>query len=286
MDEKINVKDIVRKKGKKKITMLTCYDYSFAKILDLVGIDIILVGDSLANVLLGFKTTKDISFREMFNHTLAVSRAVKKSLVVADMPYRCYQQNKKKAVYYAEKFVDEAKADAVKVEWFKGCIDVVKSLRKNKIEVMGHIGLTPQSIDKLGGFKVQGKDAYKAKELLDEALLLEDEGVFSIVLECIPSRVSEIITEYVSIPTIGIGSGSGCDGQVLVLYDVLGLYEEKRLKFVRRYANLSSGIIEAVNAFVKDVKEGKFPSEKESFSISEDEFMKFKEMVKNNFSKR
>src|SRR3989338_660915 len=189
---KINEKNIIKKKGRGKITMLTCYDYSFAKVLDEAGLDIILVGDSLANVVLGMSQTRRVSITEMLNHTRAVASAVKRSLVVADMPYASYQKNPEKCLYYARKFIS-AGADAVKIEWFQKCPYVVKELIKNKIPVMGHIGLTPQTVHLLGGYKVQGKDQQSADNLLKQARQLEKLGIFSLVLECIPLEVSRRI---------------------------------------------------------------------------------------------
>jgi len=272
----VSIKDILDKKGKEKIIMLTCYDYSFAKILDEAGIDMILVGDSLANVVLGMSNTKDISFLEMYNHTKAVGSAVLNSLVVADMPYVAYQKNPDKALYYAEKFI-KAKAGAVKIEWFEGkknCVYVAKKLIKNKIPVMGHIGLTPQTVHLLGGYKVQGKDLNSAKKLIEESKILEDVGVFSIVLECMPYQLAGYITNILKIPTIGIGAGKFCDGQVLVLYDLLNIYKKIRPKFVRTYEDFYSRTKEAILKFIADVKNSNFPDDLESFSISKEELSK------------
>jgi len=261
---KISVKDIRKRKGRAKITMLTCYDYSFAKILDVSGIDIILVGDSLANVILGMKETRRLALSEMFNHTQAVAKGIERALVVTDMPYASYQRNPKKCVDYASKFIDLG-AEAVKIEWFGDCQYVVKKLIKNKIPVMGHIGLTPQTAHLLGGYKVQGKDEQGALDLIKQAKLLQDLGVFSLVLECIPYLLAKRITRNLKIPTIGIGAGKYCDGQVLVTYDFLGLYKEKKPKFVRVYKDLSRDIVKATGLFIKDVKKGKFPTKSESF---------------------
>jgi 3-methyl-2-oxobutanoate hydroxymethyltransferase len=275
---KLKIEDILKKKKKEKITMLTCYDYSFAEILDEVGLDIILVGDSLANVILGMNQTRKVGVREMLAHTKAVARAVKHSLVVADMPYISYQKNPKKCVYYAEKFI-EAGADAVKIEWFKDCPYVVRRIVKNKIPVMGHIGLTPQTVHLLGGYKVQGKDRKSALNLITQAKILERLGVFSIVLECIPYQVSQVITNQLKIPTIGIGAGKYCDGQVLVLYDLLNLYKKIKPKFVRIYADLHKEVKVAIAKFIIEVKNEKFPTLKESFSIKKEELRDF---IKSN----
>jgi 3-methyl-2-oxobutanoate hydroxymethyltransferase len=268
--KQIKALDIKRRKGKKKVTMLTCYDYSFAQILDKSDIDMLLVGDSLANVVLGMKETRKVSTTEMINHTKAVASGAKRALVVADMPAASYQRNPAKAVYYAKKFI-AAGAGAVKVEWFKSAVSVIKRLRKANIPVMGHIGLTPQTAHLLGGFKVQGKDRAAALNLIAQAKQLEKLGCFSVVLECIPSQVSKMITKAVKMPTIGIGAGKYCDGQVLVLYDLLGFYQRMRPKFVKVYKDLSKDINKAVLNFTSDVKKGKFPTEKESFSINKDE---------------
>ncbi|MBP7088107.1 MAG: 3-methyl-2-oxobutanoate hydroxymethyltransferase [Candidatus Omnitrophica bacterium] len=269
MITKVTIKDILAKKNKEKITMLTCYDYSFAKILDEAGLDILLVGDSLANVILGLKETNRVTIAEMLNHTKAVAKAAKRSLVVADMPYLAYQKDPDKSVYYAEKFLSKG-AGAVKIEWFfssrgKDCRYVVKKLIKKGIPVIGHIGLTPQTAHLLGGYKVQGKDKESASKLIKQAELLADLGVFSIVLECIPCKLAGIITKRLKIPTIGIGAGKHCDGQVLVLYDFLGLYQGKKLKFVRQYRDLSSEIKSSTIDFINEVKKGQFPQNTESF---------------------
>jgi len=263
--KRITVKDILAKKKKSKITVLTCYDYSFAKILDSTGLDIVLVGDSLANVVLGMKETRKISIKEMLNHTKAVSLGIKQALIVADMPYKSYQKDPKKCLYYADKFI-RAGADAVKIEWFDKCPYVVKRLIKNNIPVMGHIGLTPQTVHLLGGYKVQGKDRNSSSSLLKQAKILDDLGVFSLVLECIPWQLGRLITKSISKPTIGIGAGKHCDGQVLVLYDLIGLFQDKSPKFVKTYKNLSSEVKSAVSSFIRDVKNSRFPTQKQSFS--------------------
>ncbi|MBU1122288.1 MAG: 3-methyl-2-oxobutanoate hydroxymethyltransferase [Candidatus Omnitrophota bacterium] len=272
--KKITVDTILKKKRKDKITMLTCYDYSFARALDESGLDIILVGDSLANVVLGMDETRRISFREMLNHTKAVALGVERALVVADMPYVSYQKNPDKCVDNANKFI-EAGADAVKIEWFKSCVKVVKKLVKAKIPVMGHIGLTPQTAHLLGGFKVQGKDKGSAYKLIEQAKTLQDLGVFSIVLECIPTQIAKLITEQVKVPTIGIGAGKFCDGQVLVLYDLLGLYKKRRPKFVRVYRDFFSEIKNTTAKYITDVKKSHFPAKEESFFMKQEEWELF-----------
>jgi 3-methyl-2-oxobutanoate hydroxymethyltransferase len=268
---KITVKDLKRRKNKEKIIVLTAYDYSFAKVLDEAGLDVILVGDSMANVVLGIKQTRRISLTEMYQHTRAVAYGTKRSLVVADMPYSAYQRKPQDCLKHARKFL-KLGADAVKIEWFgaknsKGCPYVVEKLVKDGIEVMGHIGLTPQTAHLLGGYKVQGRGQVAARELLRQAKNLQSLGVFSIVLECIPYQLARKITAALRIPTIGIGAGRHCDGQVMVLYDFLGLYKDRKTRFARVYRDISKDIRKAVIAFSRDVKKGKFPLKSESFSF-------------------
>jgi len=270
----MSVQDILSLKGKRKITMLTAYDYPLASLIDRAGIDIILVGDSLANVVLGLDSTTQVGMSEMLHHTKAVSRAVKQALVVGDMPFESYQLKPEDALTNARRFIDEAGAHAVKLEWFDRCLEVTETIIKSGIAVMGHIGLTPQTADKLGGFKVQGKDAESAKKLLQQACALAEAGCFAIVLECVPDKIAGMITEKVKVPTISIGAGVLCDGQVLVTYDLLGLFERYTPKFVKKYADLSSIITKAVQEYKKEVIEGTFPSPQHSFTIKEEELKK------------
>lgn len=271
---KITVKDILSLKNKRKITMLTAYDYPLASLIDRAGIDMILVGDSLANVVLGLKSTTEVGMNEMLHHAKAVTRAVKHALVIGDMPYDSYQVNPDEAVKNAARFIDEAKCDAVKLEWFDSALQVTKKIIQAGIPVMGHIGLTPQTADKIGGFKVQGKDAEAAKRLIEQAVNLEELGCFSIVLECVPDKIAGIITQKLKIPTIGIGAGVDCDGQVLVSHDLLGLFERFKPKFVKQYVNLSALILEAVEKYRDEVTKGVFPAKEHSFSINEEELKK------------
>lgn len=278
MESKLmNVQDIRALKGKRKITMLTAYDYPFAHLVDAAGIDMILVGDSLANVVLGFESTRQVGMSEMLHHAKAVTRAVQHALVVADMPFESYQVDVKSAAANAKRFIDEAKCSAVKLEWFEQCPQVTDAVIRSGIAVMGHIGLTPQTADKLGGFKVQGKDAAAARTLIDQALQLQRLGCFSIVLECVPDKIAEIITKKLSIPTISCGAGVHCDGQVLVLHDLLGLFDRYRPKFVKRYINLSALVAKALEEYKNDVLQEKFPGPEHSFSIKEEEVRKLKE---------
>ncbi len=273
-DNKITVKEIVAMKGRQKITMLTAYDYPLAFLVDKAGIDLILVGDSLANVVLGLNSTTEVGMTEMLHHAKAVTRAVKHALVIGDMPYESYQLNPDEAVKNARRFIEEAKCDAVKLEWFDRCIEVTEKILKSSIPVMGHIGLTPQTADKLGGFKVQGKDAQAAQRLIKQAEDLEKSGCFSLVLECVPDKIAQIITKELKIPTIGIGAGVYCDGQVLVIHDLLGLFERYTPKFVKKYAQLSPLILKAIEEYKNEVIQGKFPSKEYSFSIKEEELKK------------
>ena len=271
---KITVNDIISMKNKRKITMLTAYDYPLASLIDQAGIDMILVGDSLANVVLGLDSTTKVGMAEMLHHAKAVTRAVKNALVIGDMPFESYQVNSDDALKNARRFLDEAGCDCVKLEWFDKCLEVTGKIIKAGIEVMGHIGLTPQTADKLGGFKVQGKDAQAAKRLIEQARDLEKLGCFAIVLECVPDKIAGIITQEVKIPTIGIGAGVNCDGQVLVTYDLLGLFERFTPKFVKRYINLSPLISQAVEEYKNDVLRGDFPAAGHSFTISDEELKK------------
>lgn len=276
-NNKVTIQNILALKGKRKLTMLTAYDYSMASLVDKAGIDMILVGDSLANVVLGLDSTTKVGMAEMIHHAKAVTRAVKSALVIGDMPYDSYQININESVKNAKRFIEEAKCDAVKLEWFDKCLEVTEQIVKAGIPTMGHIGLTPQTADKIGGFKVQGKDAEAAKRLIEEAIALEKLGCFSIVLECVPDKISELITKKLKIPTIGIGAGIHCDGQVLVIHDMLGLFQRYTPKFVKKYADLSQTIFKAVEEFKQEVIEEKFPGPEHTFSIKSEELKKLEE---------
>ncbi|OGX40895.1 MAG: 3-methyl-2-oxobutanoate hydroxymethyltransferase [Omnitrophica WOR_2 bacterium RIFCSPLOWO2_01_FULL_41_12] len=274
METKITVKDILALKNKRKITMLTAYDYPLASLIDRGGIDLILVGDSVANVVLGLDSTTKVGMTEMLHHAKAVTRAVKHALVIGDMPYESYQVRIEDAVKNAQRFIAEANCDAVKLEWFDQCLEVTDKIIKAGIPVMGHIGLTPQTADKLGGFKVQGKDAQAAQRLITQAEDLEKLGCFSLVLECVPDKIAGMITQRLKIPTIGIGAGLHCDGQVLVTHDLLGLFERFTPKFVKKYINLSALIEKAIQEYKDEVIQEKFPTPEHSFSIKEEELKK------------
>jgi 3-methyl-2-oxobutanoate hydroxymethyltransferase len=270
----MDINEIKDLKGRRKITMLTAYDYPTASLVDKAGIDIILVGDSLANVVLGLESTTQVGMPEMLHHTKAVRRAVKNALLIGDMPYSAYQLDPKECVVNAQRFVNEAGCQAVKLEWFEHCLEVTEQIIKAGIPVMGHIGLTPQTVDKIGGFKVQGKDAIAAAQLIEQAVKLEEKGCFAIILECVPDKISELITKKIKIPTIGIGAGIHCDGQVLVINDMLGLFERYTPKFVKKYTDLSPVILEAVENFKNEVIQEKFPTPQHSFAIKEEELKK------------
>ena len=253
------------KQDGKKITMLTAYDYSTAAMLDQVGIDILLVGDSLGMVVLGYETTLPVTMDEMLHHTRAVARATNRAMVVGDMPFMSYQVSVEQALENAGKFLKEADAHAVKLEGGVEITDTVKKLVDSGIPVMGHLGLTPQSIHQLGGYGVQGKEDETAKKMIKDAMALEEAGIFSLVLECVPTTLAKEITEKISVPTIGIGAGIYCDGQVLVTHDLLGIFEKFVPKFVKRYVELNKPIKKAVNEFIEEVREGKFPGPEHSF---------------------
>src|SRR3989339_847586 len=276
MEPKLTIADISALKNKRKITMLTAYDYPLASLIDRAGIDMVLVGDSVANVVLGLDSTTKVGMSEMLHHAKAVRRAVKNALVAGDMPFESYQLNPDEAVKNAKRFIDEAGCDCVKLEWFDRCLEVSAKIIQAGIAVMGHIGLTPQTADKLGGFKVQGKDADAAQKLIQQALALEELGCFSLVLECVPDKLAEIITQRLKIPTIGIGAGVNCDGQVLVSYDMLGLFERFTPKFVKKYVNLSPLISEAIVKYKEEVLAGEFPAPEHTFTIKKEELEKIK----------
>jgi 3-methyl-2-oxobutanoate hydroxymethyltransferase len=264
------------KKEGKKITMLTAYDYPMALLEDRAGIDIILVGDSLGMTVLGYMNTLPVTMDEMIHHTKAVTRGAKYALIIGDMPFMSYNTSERDAVLNAGRFMKEGGADAVKLEGGIGVKDIVKALVKAGIPVMGHIGLTPQTISMLGGFKVQGKDAQAAQKIIDDALQLEDAGAFSVLLEAIPAPIAKRITERLNVPTIGIGAGVHCDGQVLVVHDMLGLFDRFTPKFAKQYVNLSELMFKAFESYREEVSKGTFPTDQHSFHIDEKELSKVK----------
>jgi 3-methyl-2-oxobutanoate hydroxymethyltransferase len=253
-------------KGVERIAMLTAYDAPSAALLDAAGVDVLLVGDSVEMAVYGQPNTLSATMDSMVRHSRAVSRAVKRSLVVGDMPFLSYQIDPAHAVENAGRFLAEGGCAAVKLEGGTRILPAVQAVLAADIPVMGHVGLTPQSYHKLGGFKVQGREPATARLIREDAKALADAGCFAIVLECVPAPLAAEITRELAVPTIGIGAGAGCDGQVLVFHDVMGLTRDLRPRFVRRYADLSTAIQEAAKAFTRDVKEGSFPTEEESFS--------------------
>lgn len=266
---KITVPSIrAAKEAGEKIICLTAYDYPTARIVDEAGVELILVGDSAGNVVFGYENTVPVSIEEMLFVVKMARRGVKRALLIADLPYGSYHVNADETVRNALRFIKEAGAEAVKLEGGRNRLEVIKRLVNEEIPVMGHLGLTPQSINRLGGYRLQGKTTEAAQALIDDALALEDAGVFSIVLELVPRELAKIVTETVKVSTVGIGAGPGCDIQVLVLHDLLGLnFNEKQARFVRKYANLRETITEAVQNWANDVKSGGYPNEGESFAL-------------------
>jgi 3-methyl-2-oxobutanoate hydroxymethyltransferase len=269
--EKVSAPSLKASKQRgERLVCLTAYDFPTARIIDEAGIDVILVGDSLGNVVLGYGNTVPVTLDEILIHLKAVRRAVQRALLVADMPYGSFHTGADDAVRNALRLVKEGGAEAVKLEGGHKRVQLVKRLVDEEIAVMGHIGLTPQSINKLGAYRVQGKTAAAARELLDDARALEDAGAFAIVLEVVPREIATLITQCVGIPTIGIGAGAGCDIQVLVLHDMLGLSFGKLARFVRPYANLHEVMTDAVTRYADDVRSGAYPSEDESYALPAD----------------
>ncbi len=265
-DDPLSIPKLVASKGRERISMLTAYDAPTAALLDAAGVDVILIGDSLEMAVYGQPNTLTATMDTMVRHTRAVSREVKRAVVVGDMPFLSYQAEPARAVENAGRFLAEGGAAAVKVEGGRRILPAVEAILAADIPVMGHVGLTPQSYRKFGGFKVQGREAESARQIRDDAQALAQAGCFAIVLECVPDSLAAEITREIAIPTIGIGAGPACDGQVLVFHDLVGLTRNLRPKFVRRYADLAPLIEEAARAFTRDVKSGEFPSKEESFS--------------------
>jgi 3-methyl-2-oxobutanoate hydroxymethyltransferase len=279
---KITIPQLLEMKGKgEKIALLTAYDYPFGHLEDEAGIEVILVGDSLGMTVLGYENTLPVTMDEMVVHTQAVRKAIKRALLIGDMPFLSYQVTVEDAIRNAGRFMAEGGADGVKLEGGKDMVETVRAIIRAGIPVMGHIGLTPQSSARFGGFKVRGKSSREAMSLLEDAKALEEAGVFSIILECIPKEVSKLITESVTIPTFGIGSGSYCDGQILVIHDILGLNENFSPRFVKQFIDLSSIIKNAFEEYISDVKKGAFPNSGHSFKMKEGELTKLKKLMKD-----
>ena len=267
--KKVTAPAVKAMKSKDRIAMITAYDYPSAKAADAAGADVVLVGDSLGMVVLGYPDTLQVTVADMIHHTRAAARGTARALLVGDMPYLSYHVSTEESVRNAGEFI-HAGAHAVKIEGGKAQrIKTIEAILDAEIPVMGHIGLTPQSVNALGGFKLQGKNVEDARRLMDEAVALDQAGCFSIVLECVPSELAAMITERVSIPTIGIGAGPHCDGQVLVFHDLLGLYDGHTAKFVRRYASLGDEMRNAIGRYVDDIRTGRFPNDdSEAFHMS------------------
>jgi 3-methyl-2-oxobutanoate hydroxymethyltransferase len=269
--EKVSAPSLrLSKQRGERLVCLTAYDYPTARIVDEAGIDVILVGDSLGNVVLGYGNTVPVTLDEILIHLKAVRRAVQRALLVADMPYGSFHTGDDDAVRNALRLVKEGGAEAIKLEGGHKRVPLVKRLVDEEISVMGHIGLTPQSINQLGAYRVQGKTPKAAQQLLDDAKAMEDAGAFAVVLEVVPREIAQLITESISIPTIGIGAGVHCDIQVLVLHDMLGLSFGKQARFVRPYANLREVMTDAVSRYADDVRNGSYPSEAESYALPAD----------------
>lgn len=254
----------------KKISMLTAYDYSTAKLMDESGINAILVGDSLGNVVLGYEDTISVTVEDMIHHGRAVARGAKNAMVVIDMPFMSYQTSVYDAVVNAGRLMKEGRANAVKLEGGTEVCEQIKAITNAGIPVMAHLGLTPQAINALGGYRVQGKSADDAQRLLDDAKAVERAGAFAVVLECVPAKLAELISKALTIPTIGIGAGAGCDGQVLVYQDMLGMYSDFTPKFVKKYADLSSVMKEAFKNYIDDLNNGSFPQQEHTYKIDDD----------------
>ncbi len=271
MNKKFTTKSFQKAKEEKRpISMLTAYDYSMAKILDSAGVDALLVGDSLGMVIQGHDSTISVTIDEMIYHAKAVNRAAKRALVIVDMPFMSYHVSVEESVKNAGRLMKEGGAHAIKLEGGVEFAETIRQIVRAQIPVMGHLGLTPQSLHMFGGFKVQGKSLAQAQKIIDDAKALEEAGVFAITLECVPEELSKIITETVSVPTIGIGAGKYCDGQVLVSNDMLGMFSDFVPKFVKQFAHLSPSIEDAVKTYIEEMNNNSFPEKKHTFAIDED----------------
>ncbi|MEY8338529.1 3-methyl-2-oxobutanoate hydroxymethyltransferase [Lachnospiraceae bacterium 62-35] len=259
----------MKQKGE-KISMLTAYDYSTASLVDKAGINGILVGDSLGNVILGYEDTISVTMEDMIHHGRAVARGAGNALVVIDMPFMSYQTSVYDAVCNAGRLMKEGRAGAVKLEGGKEVCPQIKAIVEASIPVMAHLGLTPQSVNVFGGFKVQGRTEAAARKLLEDAEAVEEAGAFALVLECVPEKLAELVSKHISIPTIGIGAGKGCDGQILVYQDMLGMFSDYTPKFVKRYADVGEIMTQAFKAYDEEVKSGAFPSQEHTFKISDE----------------
>jgi len=274
--KKVTTLTLRQKKARREpITMLTAYDYPTALSMDAAGVDAILVGDSLGMVVLGYANTLPVTMEEMLHHCRAVARGAKSALLIGDMPFMSYQADVNEAVRNAGRFLQQAGMEAVKLEGGRERADAVRAIVGAGIPVMGHLGLTPQSVNQLGGFRPQGRNASAAQRLLEDALLLEEAGCFSLVLESVPARLAEFVSQKISIPTIGIGAGAGCDGQVLVTHDLLGLFDRFTPKFVKKYADFHGEMGRAFSEYLADVQSRAFPAAEHSVEMSDEEWESF-----------
>lgn len=279
---KQTVQKLLEKKGQgEKISMLTCYDYSTAKIMDAAGLDMLLVGDSLGNVILGYEDTISVTMEDMIHHTSAVSRGAKNAMVVADMPFLSYQTSVYDAVVNAGRLMKEGRAGAVKLEGGKVVCEQIKAIVNASIPVVAHLGMTPQSVNTLGGFKVQAKTLETARQLIEEAKAIEQAGAFAVVLECVPAKLAQLISKTLTIPTIGIGAGAGCDGQVLVYQDMLGMFSDYKPKFVRKFADVGKVMQEAFVLYQEEIQNGNFPAQEHTFTISDEIIEKLEKETEN-----
>jgi len=261
------------------ISMLTAYDYPTALVMDQVGLEIILVGDSLGMVVLGYESTLLVTMEEMIHHCKAVARGAKSALLVGDMPFLSYQISTSEAIRNAGRFLQEGGMNAVKLEGGSERAETIRAIVNTGIPVMGHLGLTPQSVHQLGGYRPQGRDAKAAYRLVEDALVLQEAGCFSLVLESIPGKLAELVSQRLEIPTLGIGAGGGCDGQVLVTHDLLGIFERFTPKFVKQYANLADEMRRAFSDFKSEVKDGKFPGVEHTVIMNDEEWQKLEEKL-------
>ncbi|KHK04468.1 3-methyl-2-oxobutanoate hydroxymethyltransferase [Desulfovibrio sp. TomC] len=279
---RISAPDVTAAKGARKIAMLAAYDYTSARLAEAAGVDVLLVGDSLAMVVLGHDDTLSVTMDEMLHHVRAVAKGSETALVVADMPFLSYQVSVETAVANAGRFLKEGRAGAVKLEGGREVVPQVRAMAAAGIPVLGHVGLTPQHLAALGGFKVQSKTAEAAAKLLDDALALAEAGCFAIVLECIPAPVAAAVTKALPVPTIGIGAGPDCDGQVLVFHDVLGLYDRLRPRFVKQFGTLGEQAVAALTRYVEAVRSSDFPGPEQSFSMAPDALAAFSALIGKN----
>ena len=278
--ERITIADLHdRTQRGEKITMLTAYDYPMARLIDGAGVDVVLVGDSLGMVVLGYETTTPVTMEEMLHHAKAARRGVSHALLIGDMPFLSFRGSVSESVKNAGRFIQDAGCDAVKVEWKPGIEDCARAIVEAGIPVMGHVGLTPQTAASEGGFGMRGMDAASGARIAAQAVSLQDVGCFAMVLECIPDQLAQGITKRLTVPTIGIGSGPFCDGQVVVTHDLLGLFERFTPKFVKRYADLSATVREATTSYIRDVKSGTFPGPAQTRTMPPAEFQKLQGII-------